>query len=236
MFKLALSAGHCFNTPGKRCHASLDSNQTREWTLNDRIVKKIEEKLTDYEIEILRVDDRSGQSDISNEDRTSKANEWGADFYLSIHHNAAGKLFSGGGIVAYAYTNATSEELAWQHYLWRSAVQATGLLGNRSNSVPLKNLAELRLTKMPAVIMECGFMDSTVDCPQILTEDYAEKLATALAECIVQKSGAAPKPQKAAFYVNIGPFETEESAASTVALWKKAFAGAHVVKSDKDVQ
>ena len=33
MFKLALSAGHGYSTPGKRCHKDLDPNQTREWQL-----------------------------------------------------------------------------------------------------------------------------------------------------------------------------------------------------------
>lgn len=194
MFKLALNAGHYLYTAGKRCHPSLDPIQTREWTLNDRVCDKIEAILSGYDgIEVLRIDDTTGQTDVSLEDRTNKANNWGADFWLSIHHNAAGKVFSGGGIVAYVYTNATQTEIEWQHALYRAAVQSTGLYGNRSNAVPKKDLHELRETKCPAVIMECGFMDSSVDVPIILSEEYADKLANALAKVVVEKSGATEK-------------------------------------------
>jgi N-acetylmuramoyl-L-alanine amidase len=194
MFKLALNAGHYIGTPGKRCHYSLDKNETREWTLNDRVCDKIEAILSGYDgIEVLRIDDTTGQTDVSLEDRTNKANNWGADFWLSIHHNAAGKVFSGGGIVAYVYTNASQTEVEWQHALYRAAVQSTGLYGNRSNAVPKKDLHELRETKMPSVIMECGFMDSSVDVPIILSEEYADKLANALVKVVVEKSGATEK-------------------------------------------
>jgi N-acetylmuramoyl-L-alanine amidase len=216
MFKLALNAGHYLYTAGKRCHPSLDPNQTREWTLNNRVADKIEKILAEYDgIEVLRIDDRTGQTDVSLKDRTDKANNWGADFWLSIHHNAAGKVFSGGGIVAYVYTNATQTEVEWQHALYRAAVQSTGLYGNRSNAVPKKDLHELRETKCPAVIMECGFMDSSADVPVILTEEYASKLASALADVVIAKSGAVKREERKPLYLlQLGPFKTLEEAES----------------------
>ena len=61
MFKLALTAGHYLGTAGKRCLKALDPKETREWWLNDRIVDKIQKKLSAYEgIEILRTDDTTG--------------------------------------------------------------------------------------------------------------------------------------------------------------------------------
>ena len=56
---------------------------------------------------------------------------------------------------------------------------------------------------MPAVLIENGFMDSPIDTPIILTEDYANKSATAIAEVIVKMAGAnkaeetAPTPNPA---------------------------------------
>lgn len=216
MFKLALNAGHYLYTAGKRCHPSLDPNQTREWTLNNRVADKIEKILAEYDgIEVLRIDDTTGQTDLSLKNRTDKANNWGADFWLSIHHNAAGKVFSGGGIVAYVYTNASQTEVEWQHALYRAAVQSTGLYGNRSNAVPKKDLHELRETKCPAVIMECGFMDSSADVPVILTEEYASKLASALADVVIAKSGAVKREERKPLYLlQLGPFKTLEEAES----------------------
>ena len=65
-FKLALNAGHGMSTAGKRCMKALDPNETREWYLNDRICDKIENLLKNYNgIEVLRIDDTTGATDIS---------------------------------------------------------------------------------------------------------------------------------------------------------------------------
>lgn len=194
MFKLALNAGHYKFTAGKRCHADIDPKQTREWVLNDRICDKIETILKGYDgITVLRIDDTTGEKDTTLANRTKKANEFGADFYLAVHHNAAGKKFSGGGIVAYVYTNPDAKSVEWQKALYNAVIKETGLRGNRSTPLARKNLHEVRETKMPAVLMECGFMDSTVDCPIILTEEFADKCAKAFTDVIIEKSGATKK-------------------------------------------
>ena len=51
-------------------------------------------------IEILRTDDTTGKTEVTLAQRVKKANSFGADFYLSIHHNAGINGGSGGGIVA----------------------------------------------------------------------------------------------------------------------------------------
>ena len=104
-FKIALSAGHGLYTSGKRCLKSLDPNQTREWTLNNRICDKIEYKLTAYTgYSLIRLDDTTGNADVALATRTNKANSFGANFYLSIHANAGVNGGSGGGVVAIVYT------------------------------------------------------------------------------------------------------------------------------------
>ena len=188
MFKLALSAGHYSKTAGKRCLKKLDPNETREWVLNDRICDKIEQKLKAYEgYQLLRVDDTTGATDVSLDNRTKKANEWKADFYLSIHHNAGIYGGKGGGVVAYVYTNVDAKTLAWQKKLYDAIIAKTGLKGNRATPLAKANLAECRKTTMPAVLLECGFMDSATDVPIILTEDFADKVATACVEVIVEQ-------------------------------------------------
>ena len=194
MFKLALTAGHYLHTPGKRCLKSIDSNETREWWLNDRIADRIEYLLSEYEgIEILRTDDASGQTDVSLLTRTTKANNFKADFYLSIHHNAGVSGGSGGGIQAYVYPNVDNITLSWQKELYDELINLTGLKGNRADGMPKSNLHEVRETSMPAVLLELGFMDSTTDVPIILTQDYAYRCAQACVNVIVRKSGIQKK-------------------------------------------
>ena len=195
MFKIALSAGHYMKTAGKRCLKKLDKNETREWWLNDRICDKIETKLKEYEgYQLLRVDDTTGATDVSIANRCKKANTFGADFYLSIHHNAGIYGGKGGGVVAYTYTKVDDATKAWQKELYNAIIKRTGLKGNRATPLAASNLAECRQTTMPAVLLECGFMDSATDVPIILTEDFAERVATACVE-VIAKRGKLTKKQ-----------------------------------------
>lgn len=187
-FKIALNAGHGYYTPGKRCLKSLDKNQTREWTLNSRICNKIEEKLKEYDgYSLIRLDDTTGKVNVSLKKRTDKANKFDADFYLSIHHNAGINGGIGGGVVAYTYTSVDSDTKDWQSRLYNAIIKHTGLKGNRSVPLAKADLHECRETKMPAVLMECGFMDSATDVPIILTDNFADKVATACVEVLVEK-------------------------------------------------
>ena len=62
------------------------------------------------------------------------------------------------------------------------AVEKTGM---RNRGVKTKDLAMVRDTKMPACLIECGFMDNEHDTPLILTEEYANKVANGIAEGIL---------------------------------------------------
>jgi len=203
MFKLALTAGHYLGTPGKRCLKSLDPNETREWWLNNRIADEIERLLKSYkDIEILRTDDTTGHKEITLADRVNAANRFGADFYLSVHHNAGINGGSGGGIVNYVYTRASAESHAWSKDLYNELINLTGLKGDRSTPLATANFYETKYTNMPAVLLELGFMDSRSDVPVILTEEYAMRCAQACVNIIVKRAGlkknesapAAPKP------------------------------------------
>ncbi len=189
MFKLALNAGHGINTVGKRCLKKLDKNQTREWTLNSRICEKIEMKLLAYDgYDLIRLDDPTGKKDIALKTRTNSANNFGADFYLSIHHNAGIKGGTGGGLETYVYTKASATSIAWQQDFYKALIKHTGLKGNRSDGTRQANLHECRESNMPCVLIECGFMDSKTDVPIILTDKFAEQVATACVEVIVAKA------------------------------------------------
>lgn len=190
MFKLAIDAGHYAKTAGRRISKKFDKNQTREWVLNDRIARYVAEFAKEYEgVETLRVDDASGKSLVKLQKRCDKANDWKADFYLSIHHNAGINGGKGGGIVAYGY----KKPFTYRDAIYKACVAATGLKGNRSKPLASKGFHVLKHTKMMSVLMECGFMDSATDAPIILTEDYAQKMARAMVEAIAKVAGLEKK-------------------------------------------
>jgi N-acetylmuramoyl-L-alanine amidase len=228
LFKIALNAGHYKGTAGKRCLKKLDKNETREWVLNDRICDKIEQKLKAYEgYQLLRVDDTTGSTDVSLSKRVTKANSWGADFYLSIHHNAGINGGTGGGVVAYTYTKVSDATKDWQKRLYNEIIKKTGLKGNRETPLATANLYECRNTNMPCVLLECGFMDSKTDVPVILTDSFADKVATACVSVIVSKGGLKAKKveakpaTKTLFKVQVGAFEDKKNAQALVDRLKK---------------
>jgi N-acetylmuramoyl-L-alanine amidase len=160
MFKLALDAGHGIGTAGKRCMKSLDPNETPEWWLNDRVCDYIAEYLRAYDgYELLRLDDfDDGKTDVGLAARTNKANAWGADFYLSIHHNAGVKGGKGGGIEAYSYSSSAGTGMIWRNDFYEALIAETGLKGNRSEPKKAANFHVLRESKMPAALLELGLI------------------------------------------------------------------------------
>lgn len=193
-FKIAINAGHYKYREGKRCDKSLDPNETREWVLNDRIVDKIEALLKNYTgYELLRIDDTTGEKDVDLDERPEKANEWGADLYLAVHHNAAGYVFDGGGITAYVREFPLPESVEWQKDLYNELIAETGLKGNRASPLYRSNLYEVYAPKKASVLLELGFMDSTIDTPIILTEKFADQCAKAIVNVIVRRAGLKKK-------------------------------------------
>lgn len=222
MLKIALDAGHGINTAGKRCKKSLDKNETREWWLNDRICVKIEEKLASYEgYEVIRVDDRTGKVDVPLAERVKKANEFGADTYSSIHHNAGIYGGSGGGIVVMVDTTASDKSKEYQKEIYDSLIRHTGLKGNRRSPIVEQSLYVCKHTKMSAVLVECGFMDSKTDVPIILTDEFADKVADAMVEFYVKAGNLTKKKVKTEensriYRVQVGAFTVKENAYAMV--------------------
>ena len=155
---------------------------------------------------------------------------WDADMIRNeaiitmILDNAGIKGGSGGGIVAYVCKKADAETIAWQKALYNELIAQTGLKGNRSNPLPKNNYTVLTKSKMAAVLLELGFMDSTKDTPIILTEKYADQCASAIVNVLVSRGKLEKKQDAPAkrYYVQAGVFSTETRAKSLVAALKKA--------------
>lgn len=188
MKTIALDAGHGYYTSGKRCMKSIDPNETREWYLNDRISDIVEKMLGDYDCRVVRVGDTTGQKDISLSQRVTTANNINADIYISVHHNAGARGTKSGGTVVFYYSN-NAERKKQAERLYNDIVAQTGLVGNRSSKVIKKGYYVIKHTKMPAFLVENGFMDSINDTPIILTDYHAEKTALGILHFLVNELG-----------------------------------------------
>lgn len=200
--RIAYNAGHILDTPGKRMPQELDPKQTREWTLNDRMARYFAREMGMYRnVELRRLDDSQGVKPLDIDARVAQANLWPADFYLSIHHNAAGRIFDGGGVEVYLDSpGGPSEQYA--RAIYEEVVAATGLKGDRADPIRTRNeapLYETRATRMPAVLVEYGFMDSRADAPRILEDSFARKAAAATARAIGKVAGLERKEEVPVF-------------------------------------
>jgi N-acetylmuramoyl-L-alanine amidase len=192
-FKIAYGAGHFAYTPGNKVAKELDPGETREWVLNDRVARYFAEAAEQYEgVELLRTDDITGATDVGLAARCSKANEFQADFCLSIHHNAGANLTKAGGIVAFSHPQSKNGA-AYRNAIYDHCIAAGGLRGNRAVPKTTAGFYVLRYTEAPCVLMEYGFMDSRLDAPVILQEAYSRKMAYATMAAIAEVAGLRKK-------------------------------------------
>lgn len=211
MLRIALDAGHGLNTLGKRCLKSLDASQTREWTLNDRIADKLQQLLASYNCEVLRTDDSTGAKDVSLSARVKAANDWGADVFISIHHNAGINGGSGGGSEVY-YCSTKAERKTQAEALYKSLVAETGLKGNRATPVKKNSFYVIKNTTMPAFLIENGFMDSSNDVPVILSEAHANNTVQGILKFLISYFELTRKEPQVLYRVQCGAFTNKANA------------------------
>lgn len=182
MYKIAFCAGHGTNTAGKRT-----PDGEREWAFNNKVAVAFENELKKYKgVELLRTDDRTGMRDVPLSERTGRANAWGANVYISFHHNAnTGKWGNWTGVETYYHAgSAQGKRLA--QLVNKAVVKAYGL---KDRGLKTNNLHITRVTKMPSVLVEGGFMDSTVDIKKLRDDKVLENAGRCIAQAVVEYTG-----------------------------------------------
>lgn len=179
MFKIGLDAGHGLKTSGKQTPDGI-----KEWTLNDKVRDKEVAILKDYDVEIINVDNNEGNVD---EGLTSRRNMYvnaNVNVFVSNHHNGLkGVWGKHTGIEVYVDRNATKEDLELAQLIHDKLAKYTGLKGR---GVKRANFTVIYQNKVTAVLVEGGFMDSTIDHPVITSEKGQDAYARAVAESIIE--------------------------------------------------
>lgn len=211
MVKIALDAGHGYYTAGKRT-----PDGQREWSFNNKVLLACQAKLNKYKnVDILRLDDPTGNTDIPLTTRTNKANSWKADVVVSIHQNAnAGVWGSHGGTETYVQKGASKVSFDIAKEVHPRLVKAMGL---RDRGIKTSNLHMTRETKCPAILTEGAFMDSTTDIHTLRDDNKLEAQGEAIADGLIAYFKLAPKspevskveekPQEVATNINDGKVE-----------------------------
>ncbi|UOQ95550.1 N-acetylmuramoyl-L-alanine amidase [Halobacillus shinanisalinarum] len=176
-YLIALDDGHGLETPGKRT-PYIDSlgRSIKENEFNRAVVSFLEEELQRSGFDTLLVAPTDDDTSLSA--RTTRANDAGADAYISVHYNAFDGSFDGSnpsGIELYVYPGHLNRE--------------AGLLANSMakhlregtpqdfRGVKEANFHVLRETAMIAVLTENGFMDHPDEALLMIDPEFQREVA-----------------------------------------------------------
>jgi N-acetylmuramoyl-L-alanine amidase len=221
MVKIALDAGHGLKTAGKQT-----PNGIKEWTLNDKVRDKIVKFLNDYDVEIIHTDGDEGNTDEALTARRNAYVNAKAASFVSIHHNAyTGSWSSATGVEVYVDKNATSDDLKLANLIYTRLVKYTGL---RGRGVKRADYTVIYQNKIPAVLVEGGFMDGSNDHKVITSDAGQEAYAKAVAEALIEFHGLKKKPEpvtrKARYKVMVEGHVTYDDKATATDLMNKLVA------------
>lgn len=185
MAKVYIDPGHGGSDPGAV------ANGLREKDLTLKIAKYTRSYLqNNYKGVSVRMS-RTGDTYPSLSARARDANNWGADVFVSIHINAGG----GVGYEDFIYNGGVSSNT---RKLQDKLHDELSPLFTKNRGQKRANYAVLRQTNMPAVLTECGFIDSSTDANFLKKENNLKKLGEAHAKGIavylgLEKGNSKPK-------------------------------------------
>lgn len=123
---------------------------------------------------MTREDDR----DMGLRDRAELANRLDADLFVSVHCNASTTNAGAMGIYTAAYQEET-EGWALAEALRGAMIAETGAGDMGTEARP--NLAVLRAARMPAALVECGYMSTGEELALLADPDYQALVARGIA-------------------------------------------------------
>ncbi|MEQ2128951.1 N-acetylmuramoyl-L-alanine amidase CwlD [Caldanaerobacter subterraneus KAk] len=178
---IVIDAGHGGYDPGKPGKHGKDEDE-----LNLEIAQKLKELIehTGGIAVMIREDDSLSDSSLSKDlkNRVLKANQVEGDVLISIHQNSFSQSKYKGAQVFYQQNSEKGKLLAEliQEELRKTLDPNNDRMAKSSNSYYI-----LRNAKMPAVIVECGFMSNPEEERLLNDPNYQYKIAWAIYKGII---------------------------------------------------
>lgn len=175
--KIMLDAGHGPNTIGKR---TPDGNM-KEFEFNEAVAQLVTNELRAFEVIVMHSHNK--KRDVPLNERTALANKMGVDAFISIHANAFGTTWNNAsGIETFTYTKSSEQSIFLASFIQNALCSITG---RANRGVKKADFAVVRDTKMPAVLVECGFMTNKQEAMLLQSTDYRMRCSKAIAFAIL---------------------------------------------------
>ena len=174
---VVIDPGHGGTDPG-----ALSITKKREKDTNLAISLKVQSLLLkEPNIDVVMTRDSDTYPTLT--ERAQLANRLKADVFVSIHGNS-NPSSKPSGTETYYYQRSSSKDLA--NTIHKYLIKATGLIdrGVKNNSLHV-----IRETKMPAVLLEVGFLSNSSDEKVMLSDDVQNKVAQAIVDGIKEYLG-----------------------------------------------
>lgn len=197
-YTIMLDAGHGGRDPG----AVFNGRQEKDDTL--RLTLAIGEILQNNGVDVEYT--RTTDVYTSPYERAMKANNAGVDFFISIHRNSFPTDNEVFGVESLVYDLSGIKYQMAQDI--NDQLEAIGFVNLGVKARP--NLVVLRRTRMPAVLVEVGFIDSNVD--NRLFDDNFDDIAQAIASGILDTLESVGVIQNDYYRVQVGAFRNRRYA------------------------
>ncbi|AIQ48119.1 N-acetylmuramoyl-L-alanine amidase [Paenibacillus sp. FSL R7-0273] len=173
---VVLDAGH-----GAKDSGAVGVTGKYEKNFNLAIVLKTAELLKkENNVDVVLT--RSDDTFLELKDRAAIANNLNADLFISVHANSSSSSAASGTETYYQRESSKALANVMQKYL----VQSTGL-SNRG--VRYGNFHVIRETKMPAVLLEAGYLSNKGDESVLFKDDVQNKIAEGIVSGIKEYLG-----------------------------------------------
>lgn len=160
-----------FIDPG---HGGMDSgavgNGLYEKNVTLQIARRINEILLNEYSGVTTRLSRTGDQTVSLSQRTNAANAWGADFYLSVHINSGG----GTGYEDFIYPGSGTPTTTYQTNIHQEVMKLVDFVDRGRKQA---NFHVLRVSNMPALLTENGFIDNSSDAAKLKQTDFIDRIA-----------------------------------------------------------
>ncbi len=172
---IAIDPGHGGRDPG-----AIGIGGLREVDVVLPISRQVRDILEQNGVQVVMT--REYDREVDLEPRTQLANRVNADLFISIHANAIDMTRPDvNGIETYYFHSRSGQLLA--QYIHNSILQTTGA---PNRGVREARFYVLRHTRMPAVLLEVGFVTGAQDARKLADPAYRSLMAEAIARGILQ--------------------------------------------------